>query len=126
MRLPILAAAAALAFSSQAHAQAAGDIVNLTYYDPTISSVFQDLGNTVLDTNSSYNFVVYFKAIATNSSLTIDFLVPGNWFVASFNGFVFTDLTEAFGRITLDPATNMAGFTTAKFIASGNRLSVNW
>lgn len=126
--LAVVATTAITFGAGSAFAGIIGDNVNVTYYYPSSSSVYQNLGNQVISSaGNTYSFYPYFDLVITDSQFTVNFKNTTRWNPASFNGFVVTDLTKNFsGAYSLDGSSNMAGLTNANLSFGGNTVAVNW
>lgn len=123
-----VAAATLTLGTSSAFASIIGDSVNVTYYFPSSSNVYQDLGTqTISSSGDTYAFSPYFDLLITDNQFKVIFKTTTSWTVAPFNGFVVKDLTKNFSApYVLDSATNMAGLTNSRITFGGNTVSVNW
>ncbi len=104
-----------------------GDTVNLTYnYFGTLT----DYGNQTV--NAAYSGVVGLFNISVHDNQIVAqstgccSLTPGG-----FNGFVVTVLSQApgnsiIGSVTVDPSTNMGGFSSSNVAFDATHVSVNW
>ena len=116
--------------STAAHAGLNGDTVNVKYYFPNSSSVYQDLGTQVVDSSGAvFNFMGYFSLNVSDTQIkAYDFVFSSYWTPSPFNGFVVTNLTNSFsGGYTVDPSTTMSGLTNPNVtLMSPNSVGVNW
>jgi len=107
-------------------AQFAGDTVNATYIYPTSGSVYQNLGSQVVSPIATFTFANGIAATVNSSSILLD-LSPNNFGAASFNGAVFTDLTQSnIIGASLDASSNLAGFDASRLTFSSNSVSFNF
>jgi hypothetical protein len=69
-----------------------------------------------------------FDLQVNDSTLVADnFAFPSFWDNTSFNGWVLTDTTSSpITSVTIDGATNMAGFGPSNVSFTGNTVTVNW
>ena len=104
-----------------------GDTVNITYYYPNLTSAVESIGTFAVPGTSSSYFGVFTMDVADNS-LTANFTDTTSWVApVPFNGFVLTDETNSpFTGVTVDPATNMAGFTATNVSFTPNQILVDW
>ncbi|WP_229482945.1 PEP-CTERM sorting domain-containing protein [Massilia horti] len=103
--------------------------VSVTYLYPTVDTEFQHIGaGTVGATGLQMNFLDYFDLNITDDRITVLYRDwPEVWWnPAPFNGFVLTDLTGPLPAISLNTASNMAGFSSSNLTIVGNSLYVNW
>jgi len=121
-------ATALLAVGSTASASVlAGDTVNETYYFPDASTVYQNLGNVVAPGAISGAAGIYSLQINDTTITASNFAYASTWTPTSFNGFVLTDESNSpFTGVTVDPATNMAGFSASNVTFTPNQILVNW
>lgn len=90
--LGLLAAFALLSVGSSARADLSGDTVDVQYLYPNVSTVLQDLGDTVVSGSTSYGNV---QISITGDLVTVTTASPGVDFQsASFNGFSIADITK--------------------------------
>lgn len=122
----VLVGAGLLFGGAHAHAGLSGDTVNFTYYYPDLGTVDQSYADQAVSPTASFNYNGWFTIAVSDSRVAVDFERTITFFSESFNGFLLTDLTKPLGAVSLDPATNMAGFGASNFSVSGNVLSVNW
>lgn len=123
-------AATALAFIATGAASAGtlGDTVNVTYYFPTSSSVYGDMGTSVVTgAGADYALAGYFQVHVTDTQIIADnFAFDASWNAADFNGFKVTDLTKNFsGTYSIDSST-LGGFSLSNVSVSGNVAAINW
>jgi len=129
---------AAAAFGVAAPALAGpldGATVHTQYLFPTQGSVYQDFGETTVSGDtiiaSSLGSVGGVDLHATGSNLTALFNQGYStyWTSTSFNGFVVFDDTNTAGAITgvsINGATNMAGFDMSRVWFDADHIFVNW
>jgi hypothetical protein len=106
-----------------------GDILFAQYYYPSLSqpaySSSADL--TVPETVDNFDAGGFFDLSAAANSITATFISGGQFGAATFNGIVITDTTASrFTSVTVDPATNMAGFTSSNVSFTSDQISINW
>ena len=116
-----------------AHAGLLGDTVNIQYHYPdTAGSIFNFTYGVETVTGSGVVFTAVaneFNVTVTDTSVQIAFLpgdTPSQWTNSAFNGFVLTDDSNPLPSFSIDPTTDMAGFSTADLTESGNVLYVNF
>jgi hypothetical protein len=111
-----------------AHAGVLNDTVKIEYLYPTVNDVYENLGQGVVGAGGFHVvFQDYFDMTVTDNRITIDYRTrTGPYTVAPFNGFALTDLTKSLPNISLNSATNLAGFGNDNFSVVDNVLMVNW
>jgi hypothetical protein len=121
---------AAITLSLLAHASYAsllGDSIHAEYRFPTADQTYSNLGTaTVGGSGATFDGMGYFDILVTGSKIVADYKSQATWSTASFNGFVLTDLTKLFPSVSLNAATNLAGFDASRFYVNGNSIFVNW
>lgn len=71
---------------------------------------------------------VSFNLEVTDNTITFTYTETSGFNAASFNGYIFTAISPeipAFGSITVDPATTLAGFTSADLSLDSTHFYVN-
>lgn len=113
-----------------ARAGLAGDSVDVQYFYPDLTVPYELDGTQIVSvTGAQYVGVSggIFNLTVSDTAITADaFQFASNWNAVTFNGFAVTDLTNSLPAITVDPLTNMAGFTSANLSFVGGTLYVNW
>ena len=131
----ILAAATlALAASSAADAQSFdGATLNYQYYFPNSGTPYAaaDNGSFVVGQGIEVTNVSDDRATLdiNGSNVFIDFISSSNWGPASFNGWILSDETDNLAAIlgvTIDPSTNLGGFSLSNISFTGDSITVNW
>jgi hypothetical protein len=126
-KFSVLASAAFLAFGAVgAHASLVGDTLEGSYYFPDTNTFYEDMGTSVITASGTQFTSEPLVVTVTGDTITANFTRADFWRPAAFNGFVLENLSKSFGTISLSSMTNMVGFTTANFVASGSLLTVNW
>ena len=72
--------------------------------------------------------IVGFTLAATDNTLTLTYSQSGAFDTATFNGYIFQPVSAgvpAFGSISIDPATTLAGFTASRLSLDSNHFYVN-
>ncbi len=129
----LFAAAAVLSISSQANAQDfLGSTVNFQYYFPTSSTLypFADNGDKLVGPGIEVTDMagVANMDISSNNIL-VTFNTTTNWTSASFNGWVLSDQSNSLSAITgvtVNPLTDMAGFSQSNIVWNADTITVNW
>jgi hypothetical protein len=104
-----------------------GDTVQLRYYFPDLNTAYADYG-TLTAPGTFGNVLGLIDVNVGDSTIVVNFTDGGGWVdLVAFNGFVLTDLTNApITSVTINPATNMAGFTSSTFTFDASSISVDW
>ena len=126
--------ALALATSSAAGAQSFdGATLNYQYYFPNSSSPYAaaDNGSFVVGPGVEVDNVSDDRATLdiSGSNIFIDFVDTSFWGPATFNGWVLSDQTDSLAAIlgvSIDPSTNLGGFSLANISFTGDSIAVNW
>jgi hypothetical protein len=124
----------ALATSSAAGAQTFdGSTLNYQYYFPNSGTPYPDadngsfvVGPGVEVTNVSDNRATL---DISGSNILIDFTNSSNWGPAEFNGWILSDQTDSLAAIlgvSIDPSTNLSGFSLSNISFTGDSITVNW
>ncbi len=105
-----------------------GDSIDVSHRFDTITSVYGASGVLVPAPTASIRLALdTYTATLSDTQIVLDrFAYTGGWTAATFNGPRFENLTEAFGSVTVNAASNMAGFSAANITLSGNVLALNW
>ena len=135
-RVQKILAAATLAFgaSSAGDAQSFdGSTLNYQYYFADSGTPYPaaDNGSFVVGPGLEVTDVSDERATLdiSGTNIFIDFLNSSNWTTAEFNGWVLSDETDNLAAIlgvTIDPATNMNGFSLSNISFTGDSIIVNW
>jgi hypothetical protein len=113
---------------SPASALLLGDTVQADYLFPTQTSVFQTLGTATVTPTALFNSFGQTNYLVTDDTLQITnvFRSDVTFQSAVFNGVEITDLTNApITGVTVDPATNLAGFSAADVNFDASHIFVN-
>jgi hypothetical protein len=138
----VTAIAALALVATDANAQSFdGATVNYQYYFPDLSTPCAcatngnyvvgsgvEISNIADNTTGGLTVASGTMDISAND-IFIDFLSQGSFNAAAFNGFVLSDLTDnlpAITGVTINPATNMAGFGNSNVSFTGDSILVNW
>src|ERR1035438_6129412 len=118
-----------------------GQTLNLTYYSPNLSTPYAGSPNNTYTGVVPDMFVnvigtvspgLGFDVAITDHNILITFEDPIGFTPLgvngiTFNGFVITDETSApITSVTIDPATNLTGFTSANVTSTANQIVVDW
>ena len=135
-RVQKILAAATLAFgaSSAGDAQSFdGSTLNYQYYFADSGTPYPaaDNGSFVVGPGLEVTDVSDERATLdiSGTNIFIDFLNSSNWTPADFNGWVLSDETDNLAAIlgvSIDPATNMSGFSLSNISFTGDSIIVNW
>lgn len=131
-----LAAAMAIvsALSAPAHAGLLGVTVDWQYY--AYGGPYVGLGSPgsfVANGLVGDTFGPYFDIIVDDTSVTFDYIGTGTWTSSAlslpptiYNGIALNFVGIALTSVSINGATNMAGFGASDFSFSGNQLQVDW
>jgi hypothetical protein len=114
-----------------------GQTLNLTYYDPNLSTPYAGSPNntyTGVVPDTFADVIGQFDVAITNNNIYLTFTEEPSFSFTplgvngiTFNGFVITDETSSpITDVTVDPATNLAGFTSANITFTGDQIFVDW
>lgn len=109
-----------------------GQTVGYNYLFPTESSLFFNQDVTVGAGTELPTLYFGGNDIAldiSDTNINIDFDSPVQWFAAAFNGIKIFDrynVLPEFGSVTINPATNLSGFTQSNITFDGNNIFINW
>ena len=123
--------------SLPAWADLTGDTLEWDYY--AYGSIYQ-VGNTWVVPGSGGNFglsccsVSYFNIFSDATSISFDYTGSGTWSSSAlslaptnYNGIAINlDSGAPFTSVTIDPATNMAGFNASRISFTANQIQVDW
>jgi hypothetical protein len=111
----------------RAYAGTTGDTVTMDLRFPAFDSAPQ-LASTQLVTGSATSYdLATFTGTVTNTQIVFDQWQFSNKFQDSaFNGVVVTDQNKGWGRFSIDPSTNMAGFNASDITIKDNMMAVNF
>lgn len=133
MRNFVLTAALALSLSAATAAPMVGSTVNYQYYYPDLSSTYLDAdnGNKLVGAGVEVSNIVASVGTMdiTATQIIIDFSATAFFVPGAFNGWVLTDVLASiddFTAVTIDAATNMAGFDASNVSFTADTISVNW
>lgn len=133
MRNFVLSAALALSVGAATAAPIMGSTVNYQYYFPNLSSPYRgaDNGNKVVGAGIEVSNVADTRATMdiTATQIIVDFSNASGWVTAAFNGWILSDVFSSiddFTSVTVDAATNMAGFGAGNVSFTADTISVNW
>jgi hypothetical protein len=129
----VLAAAAAATLSGNANAVLLdGATINYQYYYPDSGSPygFADNGNKVVGAGIEVSNIADSTGTIdiSDTNIFVDFTTSTSWNGAAFNGWVITDVFNtigAFTSVTINGATNMAGFSAANVSWQGLSFDAN-
>ena len=113
---------------SPASALLLGDTVQADYLFPTQTSVFQTLGTATVTPTALFNSFGQTNYLVTDNTLQITnvFRSDVTFLSAVLNGVEITDLTNALiTGVTVDPATNLVGFSAADVSFDASHIFVN-
>jgi hypothetical protein len=105
-----------------------GNTVQADYLFPTQTSVFQILGTATVNPTALFNSFGQTNYLVTDDTLQITnvFRSDVTFLSAAFNGVEISDLTNApITAVTVDSATNLAGFSAADVSFDASHIFVN-
>ena len=132
--LAFTAAAAAVALISTP-ANAAdfiGSTVNVQYYFPTDASPYPDSGNGNYVVGAGVevpSLIGEFSIDVSANNILMNFFRTATFSTGAFNGWVLSDQTNnlsAITGVTINPLSNMGGFSASNLIWSADSISINW
>lgn len=128
-----VAIGAVMMSGSQASAGLLGQTVNFQYYYPGLGSPYpgSDNGDKLVGAGVEVSNVADGMATMdiSDTNVFIDYVNSSGWNPAAFNGFVLTDVFGAIPTIisvTINGATNMAGFDASRISWTSDQIFVNW
>jgi len=119
--------------ASPADAVLLGQTVNFQYYFPDLGSPYpgSDNGDKLVGAGVEVSNVA--DGVATmdisDTNVLVDYVSDTSWTSAAFNGFVLTDVFGAIPAIisvTINAATNLAGFDASRISWTDDQIFVNW
>jgi hypothetical protein len=124
----------ALAASSAAGAQSFdGSTLNYQYYFPNNGVPYPAASNGPFVVGPGIEVTNVSDGRATldisGSNIFIDFIDTSNWGQATFNGWVLSDQTDNLAAIlgvSIDPSTNLGGFSLSNISFTDDSITVNW
>jgi len=138
LRVAGLAGTAVVAMLIAPTAQATlldGQTINYQYYYPNLLSPygFADNGNKLVGAGVEVNNVADNMATLdiSDTNLSVDYINDSLWSsgLGPFNGFVINDVfgtIPSFTSVSVNPTTNLVGFTPANITFNANDIFVNW
>jgi hypothetical protein len=135
-KLSALAAGALMmTFAATANASLIGSTLSYQYYFN--GGALGSPGSFVVNGGIGANVFGVFNILADNTSITFDYspLPSSSYWSPSplslaptiYNGIAINMVSgPAFTSVTLDPSSNMAGFTASSFSFSGSQIQVDW
>jgi hypothetical protein len=127
-------AAVALLASGTASAQSLdGATLDYQYYYPNSSSPYggADNGSFVVGPGVEVSNIADSTGTIdiSGTNILVDFSGDSSWNSAAFNGWILSDQTDSLAAIlgvTINPATNMSGFSLSNISWTGDTIAVNW
>ena len=120
--------AAIFTTGSPASAGLIGDSVTVDYYFPDTSTLTYHLGTKTVAPTALFNAFDQIDFLVTNNTLQITDTFPGQviFTAQTFNGIHLTDNSQdGIVGVTLDPASNLAGFDPSDITFDGSDIWVN-
>ena len=125
MKLTILAALFS-ALVAPAHASLIGETIQTQYLFPNTSTIFSGPISTVVAPGSELlNFASFATIEFSATNILIVLTRNAQLNNVAFDGLEFSDVNPAFQGVTLDPATNYAGFTSSRISSDAKTIFVN-
>lgn len=126
--------ALALALPAAAGAQSFdGSTLTYQYYFPNSTTPYPAADNGPFVVGPGIEVTNVADGVATldvsGSNIFIDFVSTSFWGTTTFNGWVLSDETDNLAAIlgvSIDPATNMSGFSLSNVSFTGDAITVNW
>jgi hypothetical protein len=128
-----------LGFMTPAQAGLLGKQLNATYYLPDTSTIYNQASfspenftiSTGQETIGNVENVTDLLVDFSDNTLTITLntvLTNPTWNSASFNGIIFTSLTDSLDLASaiVDPDTTLAGFDNARVSFDNDQIFINW
>jgi len=132
LRIALIALAAATPSALQAQSFD-GSTLNYQYYFPNSGTEYPDADNGPFVVGPGIEVTNVSDGRATldisGSNIFIDFLNASNWGPADFNGWILSDQTDSLAAIlgvSIDPSTNLGGFSLSNISFTGDSITVNW
>ncbi len=131
----LLALATVASAASLSHAAVLdGQTIGYNYLFPSVGDVIYDPGPIVVGPGVELPALYsVFSDVATadfsDTNILFDYYTNANWATGSFNGFRVWDINgviPAFTSVTVNPATNMVGFSAANITFDADNIYVNW
>lgn len=127
-------AASTLLVAGAASAQSFdGATLDYQYYYPDSTSPYNNADNGSFVVGAGIEVTNISDNMGTldisGTNILVDFTGTSSWNGSSFNGWVLTDETDSLAAIlgvTINPSTNMAGFSLSNVSWTGDTISVNW
>lgn len=112
-----------------------GSTLNYQYYYPTNSSPFATPSNGPILVGSGIEIADvsgggWASLNVSGANIFVNYYAgPTSWTAALFNGWVLSDQSNNLANIsgvTVNSATNMAGFSSSNILFTADTISVNW
>jgi len=115
--------------AGQARAGLLGDSIHGEYLYPTVGTVNTDMGTLTVSPIATFNSFGQTDYAVSNSNITITNVFGSSvgFTPATFNGVSFTDVSRNpdITGVSIDPATNLAGFNASLISFTSNEVFVN-
>ena len=109
-----------------------GSTLDFQYYFPTSGSPYSgaDNGSFVVGPGVEVTDIASVATLdVSGTNILVDFTLDSSWTSAAFNGWVLSDQTDSLAAIlgvTINPATNLGGFSLSNVSWTGDSITVNW
>ena len=128
----LVSAMMALAIPSVAHAGMMGSTMGDQYY--AYGGAYNSQTNFVVGAGVEDNFAGYYDLDIDDNSITFDYLTASTWSSSSlslaptiYNGTAIRMVSgPSFTNVTIDGATNLAGFNASRMSWTGNEIQIDW
>ena len=120
----------------RAEAGLLGDTINWQYY--AYGGAYNNLGSpgSFVAGSTSSGFGGYFDLSANNSQIIFNYSSSTAWSASGVslnsgglyieNGILLTDSANTFTGVSINPLTNMSGFSLSNVTFNSNNIAINW
>ncbi|MEK6759461.1 MAG: PEP-CTERM sorting domain-containing protein [Deltaproteobacteria bacterium] len=133
--LLLLSSALMLSFMvpSTSSALMQGNTVQYQYFYPNLATNYSNAGNGNYLVGPGIEVANLVASVGSmdisDTNLLASFTIPSSFNSSAFNGFRITDIfgsIAAFTSVTINPITNMAGFSLSSITFDADNIWVNW
>ena len=110
-----------------------GSTLNYQYYFPNITTPYAnaDNGSFIVGPGTEVTNIADNRGTMDigGTNIFIDYTSQSGWTSSSFNGWILSDQTNSLSSIlgvSINPATNMAGFSLANLSWTADSITTNW